>query len=56
MNGQVLNSVGLSPTFESDNGNNWNMTIRFVEKIRLLKTLNINSVRSVNIDPRAAGV
>ena len=55
MDGKLLNSVGLSPAFESDNGNNWNMTIRFVEKIRLLKTLNINSVRSVNIDPRATG-
>tara|TARA_B100000131_G_scaffold230159_1_gene221952 strand:- start:83 stop:925 length:843 start_codon:yes stop_codon:yes gene_type:complete len=53
MDGKLLNSVGLSPAFESDNGNNWNMTIRFVEKIRLLKKLNINSVRSVNIDPRA---
>ena len=53
MDGKQLNSVGLTPTFESDNGNNWNMTIRFVEKIRLLKKLNINSVRSVNIDPRA---
>ena len=55
MDGKLLNSVGLAPTFESDNGNNWNMTIRFVERIRLLKKLNINSVRSVNIDPRAAG-
>ena len=55
MDGKLLNSVGLSTPFESDNGNNWNMTIRFVEKIRLLKTLNINSVRSVNIDPRADG-
>ena len=53
MNGSTLDSTGLSPAFSSNNGNNWNMTIRFVEKIQLLKSLNVNSIRSVNIDPRA---
>lgn len=52
MDGQLLNSTD-NTEFNNDDSNNWNMTIRFIERIQLLKSLNVNSVRSVNIDPRA---
>ena len=59
--GQLLDSRGVaddgtfhpSPDFDNNSANNWNLTIRFTEKIQLLKSLNVNSIRSVNVDPRS---
>ena len=61
MGGQPLNSLGVAddgtlhpnPDFDNNGANNWNLTIRFTEKIQLLKSLNVNSIRSVNVDPRS---
>ena len=61
MGGKPLDSRGIAddgtfhpnPTFNNFSYNNWNLTIRFTEKIQLLKSLNVNSIRSVNVDPRS---
>jgi hypothetical protein len=54
MDGRVLdNKSDIDDKFLNNSVYNWNMTIRFVERVQLLKSLNVNSLRSVNIDPRA---
>lgn len=61
MGGQPLDSRGIAddgtfhpnPDFDNFSYNNWNLTIRFTERIQLLKSLNVNSIRSVNVDPRS---